>query len=139
VAVDVRTGEVEVTDVVAVQDVGRVINPVTARGQVHGGVAQGIGFALYEDVAWRDGVMANARLSDYILPTSADTPPIRAVFLEVPYAGGPFGAKGLGELPMDGTAPAVVNAVNAALGTALARVPATPERVLEAWLRTPRS
>lgn len=135
VAVDLRTGEVEVTDFVAVQEVGRVINPVTARGQIQGGVAQGIGFALYEDVVWQDGVMSNARMTNYILPTSVDAPPIRVVFLEVPYGGGAFGAKGIGELPMDGTAPAVVNAIDAALGTNLARIPALPERILEAWER----
>jgi CO/xanthine dehydrogenase Mo-binding subunit len=135
VAVDVRTGEVEVTAFVATQEVGRVINPVLARGQVQGGVAQGIGWALYEDVAWRDGVMANARLTNYIVPTSVDLPEVRVVFLEVPHPAGAFGAKGLGELPMDGAAPAVLNAINAALGTALDRVPALPERVLEAWAR----
>jgi CO/xanthine dehydrogenase Mo-binding subunit len=127
VTVDTRTGETEVTDVVAVQDVGRAINPVTARGQVQGGVGQGIGFALYEDVAWQDGAMANARMTDYIVPTSADTPPITVVFIE-----GSSSPKGLGELPMDGTAPAVVNAVNAALGTEITQLPARPERVLQA-------
>jgi CO/xanthine dehydrogenase Mo-binding subunit len=139
VAVDVRTGEVQVQDFVAVQEIGRVINPVTARGQVHGGVAQGIGWALSEEVVWRDGAMANARMTDYIVPTSADTPPIRAVFLEVPHPAGAFGAKGLGELPMDGTAPAVVSAINAALGTSIARLPATPERILEALAPRPET
>ncbi|HEU5322167.1 MAG TPA: xanthine dehydrogenase family protein molybdopterin-binding subunit, partial [Methylomirabilota bacterium] len=100
VEVDTRTGEATVTDFTAVQEVGRVINPVIARGQIEGGVAQGLGLALYEHVAWREGAMANPRLADYILPTSADTPPIRVVFLESPYADGPFGAKGLGELPI---------------------------------------
>jgi CO/xanthine dehydrogenase Mo-binding subunit len=132
VAVDTRTGETEVADFVAVQEVGRVINPVNARGQIQGGVAQGIGWALHEDVAWRDGVMANDRLRDYILPTSADVPATRVVFLESPHPDGAFGAKGIGELPMDGTAPAIVNAINAALGTSIARVPARPERVLDA-------
>jgi CO/xanthine dehydrogenase Mo-binding subunit len=136
VTVDTRTGEVDVAAFTAVQEVGRVINPVTARGQVQGGVVQGLGFALSEHVVWRDGVMANARLTDYIIPTSADAPPIQVAFIEVPYAGGGSGAKGLGELPMDGTAPAVVNAVNAALGTEIARLPALPERVLEARVAT---
>jgi CO/xanthine dehydrogenase Mo-binding subunit len=132
VAVDTRTGEAEVTDFVAVQDVGRVVNPVMARGQVQGGVCQGLGFALYEDVAWRDGVMANARMTNYIVPTSADTPPIAVVFVE--HGPGEDGSspKGLGELPLDGTAPAVVNAINAALGVEITRLPALPERLLEA-------
>jgi CO/xanthine dehydrogenase Mo-binding subunit len=132
VAVDTRTGATVVDDFVAVQEVGRVINPVNARGQIQGGVTQGLGWALHEDVVWRDGVMANDRLRDYILPTSADVPPIHVVFMESPHPGGAFGAKGIGELPMDGTAPAIVNAINAALGTSIARVPAVPERVLEA-------
>jgi len=105
---------------------------VIARGQIEGGVAQGIGYALYEDVVWKDGVMANARMADYILPTSADTPPIRVVFLEEPYADGPFGAKGIGELPIDGPAPAIVNAVNHALGTQATRIPLIPEAIMEA-------
>jgi CO/xanthine dehydrogenase Mo-binding subunit len=135
VSVDTRTGEVTVTDFHAVQEVGRVIHPVIARGQIEGGVAQGIGFALYEHVVWADGVMANPRLTNYIIPTSADVPEIHVVFLEVPLASGPFGAKGLGELPLDGTAPAIINAINMALGTDIAAIPALPEVVLEALER----
>jgi CO/xanthine dehydrogenase Mo-binding subunit len=135
VAVDTRTGEVAVTDFHAIQEVGRVIHPTAARGQIEGGVVQGIGFALQEHVVWRDGVMANPRLTDYIIPTSADVPAIAVRFLEVPLASGPFGAKGLGELPLDGTAPAVVNAINMALGTEIGSVPALPEVVLDHWER----
>jgi CO/xanthine dehydrogenase Mo-binding subunit len=131
VVVDTRTGEVAVSDFHAVQEVGRVIHPSAARGQIEGGVAQGIGFALQEHVVWRDGVMANTRLTNYIIPTSADMPTIAVRFLEVPLASGPFGAKGLGELPLDGTAPAVVNAINMALGTQIASIPALPEVVLD--------
>ncbi len=132
VEVDLRTYAAEVADFVAVQDVGTVIHPVIARGQIEGGVAQGIGYALTEHVAWQDGVMANARMADYILPTSADTPPIRVIFHEVPYPHGPFGAKGLGELPFDGAAPAIVNAINHALTTRLDRIPVLPEVLMEA-------
>ena len=96
-------------------------------------MAQGIGFALHEHVVWRDGVMANPRFTNYIIPTSADMPPIHVRFLEVPLAGAPFGAKGIGELPLDGTAPAVLNAVNMALGTEIASIPALPEVLLDAW------
>jgi CO/xanthine dehydrogenase Mo-binding subunit len=135
VSVDTRTGEVSVDDFWAVQEIGRVINPAVARGQIEGGVVQGLGFALYERVVWRDGVMANPRFTNYIIPTSADTPPVHVRFLEVPLASGPFGAKGIGELPIDGTAPAVINAVNMALGTDVAAVPAVPEVVLDAWAR----
>jgi len=132
VVVDTRTGEVTVTDFYAVQEVGRVINPVIARGQIEGGVAQGVGFALYEHVVWENGVMANPRLTNYIVPTSADTPEVHVRFLEIPLASGPFGAKGLGELPLDGTAPAIVNAINMALGTEIGSIPALPEVVLDA-------
>jgi CO/xanthine dehydrogenase Mo-binding subunit len=132
VELDLVTYEARVTDFVAVQDVGRVLNPALAAGQVEGGVAQGIGFALYEEVVWRDGVMANNRMTNYIMPTSADLPPIRVTFTEVPYAYGPFGAKGVGELPMDGPAPAILNAICHATGLELTRIPALPERIFEA-------
>jgi CO/xanthine dehydrogenase Mo-binding subunit len=127
VSVDLTTCEVHVDDFVAVQEVGRVVHPVLARGQIEGGVAQGIGWALYEDVVWREGRMENAQMTNYIMPTSADLPPIRVEFLEVPYAGGPGGAKGIGELPMDGPAPAIANAIAHATGADVRRVPCTPE------------
>lgn len=132
VAVDVRTFETRVTDFVAVQEVGRVINPVLASGQIEGGVAQGIGFALYENVVWREGRMVNSQMTNYIMPTSADLPPIRVHFEEIPYAHGPSGAKGLGELPIDGPAPAIVNAIENAIGVPINRIPATPEVLMEA-------
>jgi CO/xanthine dehydrogenase Mo-binding subunit len=134
VEVDVLTGETRVLDFTAVQDIGRVMNPVLAGGQVEGGVAQGVGWALLENVVWDRGRMANASMTDYVVPTAMDTPPIRTVFLEPP-AGASAGPKGLGELPMDGPAPAILNAVRHALGTAPRCVPATPERVLEAMDR----
>ena len=132
VAVDIRTFETRVTDFVAVQEVGRVINPVLASGQIEGGVAQGIGLALYEKVVWREGRMVNSQMTNYIMPTSADLPPIRVHFEEIPYAHGPSGAKGLGELPIDGPAPAIVNAIENAIGVPINRIPATPEVLMEA-------
>jgi CO/xanthine dehydrogenase Mo-binding subunit len=131
IEVDVLTGEVQVIDFVAVQEVGRVLNPVLATGQIEGGVAQGIGLALYEKVAWRDGSMANNQMTNYIIATSADIPPIRVYFEEIPYAHGAMGAKGIGELPMDGPAPAVVNAVEDAIGIPFDHVPLMPEDILE--------
>jgi CO/xanthine dehydrogenase Mo-binding subunit len=131
VSVDTRTFEIRVDDFVAVQEVGRVINPVLATGQIEGGVAQGIGWALFEHVAWREGRMANAQMTNYIIPTSMDLPPIRVYFEELPYAHGPGGAKGLGELPMDGAAPAIANAVSHAMGIDVRSIPITPERVFE--------
>jgi CO/xanthine dehydrogenase Mo-binding subunit len=131
VSVDTVTYEARVEDFVAVQEVGRVIHPVLAAGQIEGGVAQGIGWALYESVVWQDGRMLNGQMTNYIIPTSADIPPIRVHFFENPYALGPAGAKGIGELPMDGPAPAILNAVEHATGVAFDRVPLTPEAVME--------
>src|SRR6202040_3163621 len=118
-SVDTRTAEVRVEDFVAVQEVGKVINPVLATGQIEGGVAQGIGFALYEDVVWRDGRMINSQMTNYLMPTSADLPPIRVYFEEIPYQHGPAGAKGIGELPIDGPAPAILNAIEDAIGVSI--------------------
>jgi CO/xanthine dehydrogenase Mo-binding subunit len=124
------TCEVRVDDFVALQEVGRVINPVLATGQIEGGVAQGIGWTLFEQVVWRDGRMANAQMTNYIMPTSVDLPPIRVFFEERPYAHGPGGAKGIGELPMDGAAPAIANAVSQAAGVSITHLPITPESLL---------
>jgi CO/xanthine dehydrogenase Mo-binding subunit len=130
VSVDTRTAEVRVEDFVAVQEVGKVINPVLAAGQIEGGVAQGIGFALYENVVWQEGRMVNGQMTNYIMPTSMDVPPIRVFFEEIPYDRGPAGAKGIGELPLDGTAPAIANAIANATGVDIRRIPVTPETLL---------
>jgi CO/xanthine dehydrogenase Mo-binding subunit len=137
VSVDATTFETRVDDIVAVQEVGRVLHPVLAAGQIEGGIAQAVGYALYEDVVWRDGRMANGQMTNYIMPTSADVPPIRVFFEERPYAHGPFGAKGIGELPMDGIAPAVANAVEHAVGAKVSRIPITPEVLMAALAREP--
>ncbi len=130
VTVDLATWEIQLDDFVALQEVGRVINPVLATGQIEGGVAQGIGWALLEQVVWRDGRMANAQMTNYLMPTSLDLPPIRVFFEETPYAHGPGGAKGIGELPMDGVAPAIANAVSQAAGVDVRQIPITPERLM---------
>jgi CO/xanthine dehydrogenase Mo-binding subunit len=132
VAVDSVTFEARVTDFVALQEVGKVIHPVLAAGQIEGGVAQAIGMALYENVVWREGRMANGQMTNYIMPTAADVPPIRVFFEEQPYPFGPHGAKGIGELPMDGPAPAIVNAIENAIGISIREIPATPEVLMEA-------
>jgi CO/xanthine dehydrogenase Mo-binding subunit len=131
VAVDPITCEVSVQDFVAVQEVGKVINPVLAIGQIEGGVAQAIGWALHERVVWREGRMANGQMTNYIMPTSMDLPPIRVFFDERPYPYGPAGAKGIGELPMDGAAPAILNAVHHATGIHADGIPLTPEAMLD--------
>lgn len=131
VSVDMRTAETRVEDFIAVQEVGKVINPVLAVGQIEGGVAQGIGFALYEKVVWQEGRMVNGQMTNYIIPTSMDVPPIRVFFEEIPYERGPAGAKGIGELPLDGTAPAIANAIAHATGVDITRIPVTPEVLME--------
>jgi CO/xanthine dehydrogenase Mo-binding subunit len=133
VAVELTTYETRVEDFVAVQEVGKVIHPILAAGQIEGGVAQGIGYALYEKVEWRDGRMANGQMTNYIMPTAADVPPIRVFFTETPYAYGPGGgAKGIGELPMDGPAPAILNAIEHATGLPVNAIPLLPEDLMAA-------
>jgi CO/xanthine dehydrogenase Mo-binding subunit len=132
VAVDLVTCGVDVKDFVALQEVGRVLHPVLAKGQIAGGVAQGIGFALYEKVVWQNGRMQNGQMTNYIMPTSADLPPIRVFFEELGNVHGAYGAKGIGELPMDGPAPAVVNAIEDALGIRFDSIPLMPEDIFAA-------
>jgi CO/xanthine dehydrogenase Mo-binding subunit len=132
VAVDRVTCSVDVKDFVALQEVGRVLHPVLAKGQIAGGVAQGIGFALYEKVVWQNGRMQNGQMTNYIMPTSADLPPIRVFFEELGNVHGAYGAKGIGELPMDGPAPAVVNAIEDALGISFDSIPLMPEDIFAA-------
>jgi CO/xanthine dehydrogenase Mo-binding subunit len=131
VTIDTVTCEVRVDDFVALQEVGKVIHPLLAAGQIEGGIAQGIGFALYENVTWQDGRMINNQMTNYIIPTSADIPPIRVYFEELPFAYGPAGAKGIGELPMDGAAPAILNAVEDALKINVDQVPLMPESLMQ--------
>ena len=131
VSVDLLTYEAHVQDFVALQEVGRVINPVLAAGQIEGGVAQAIGFTLFENVVWEKGRMINNQMTNYIIPTAADIPPIRVFFDENPYAYGPSGAKGIGELPMDGAAPAILSAIENATGVSFKHVPLMPESLME--------
>ncbi len=131
ISFDELTYEAHVEDFVALQEVGRVLNPVLAAGQIEGGVAQAIGFTLFEHVVWKDGRMANNQMTNYIIPTPADIPPIRVFFEENPYAYGPGGAKGIGELPMDGAAPAILNAIENATGVSFNHVPLMPEMMME--------
>jgi CO/xanthine dehydrogenase Mo-binding subunit len=129
--VDRVTWEVRPTKVTTVVEIGKAIHPVMATGQVDGGTVQGLGYALLEDVVMRDGRMANAQLTNYIIPTPLDTPAFDTTILESPYRHGPFGAKGVGEMPIDGPAPAVVNALRS-VGFDVRAIPATPERLMAA-------
>jgi len=132
VEVDLDTGEVAVTDVVAADDIGRVIHPVLAEGQVEGGTLQAVGYATIEEIKLADGRYLNDRLATYIIPTALDAPVITAILVEAPFSGAPHGAKGVGELPMDVGAPAVVAAIHDAMGVWIHELPATPERILTA-------
>jgi CO/xanthine dehydrogenase Mo-binding subunit len=132
VEVDLRTYAVRVTDFTAAQEIGRVVNPTLARGQIQGGVVQGIGWALYEDVVLEEGAMKNCQMTNYVIPACGDLPPIRVLFLEQPSPHGPRGAKGIGELPIDGPAPAVLNAVSRALEREFREIPLTPEKLFQA-------
>ncbi len=136
VAVDTRTYQATCTGFWAMQEVGKVLHPVLAAGQIEGGVAQGIGYALYEKCEWRNGRLLNNQMTNYIMPTSADLPPIHVLFEEIPSIHGAFGAKGIGELPMDGPAPAILNAVEAATGIRFTHCPLLPEDIFERMTRS---
>ncbi len=132
VTVDLTSYTASIDDFVAVQEVGKVLHPVLARGQIAGGIAQGIGYTLYEKVIWQNGRMQNGQMTNYIMPTSADLPPIRVFFEEMGNIHGAFGAKGIGELPMDGPAPAILNAAEDALKVRFNSIPLLPEDIFEA-------
>jgi CO/xanthine dehydrogenase Mo-binding subunit len=125
---DADTFEVKPIKMTVVHEFGRPIHPALARGQIEGGTAQGLGYALIENVVMKNGAMANSQLTNYVIPTTLDMPELDIVMMENPYPGGPFGAKGLGELPMDGPGPAVVNALRQ-LGCDIREIPATPEHI----------
>jgi len=131
VEVDRDTWEVKPLSFTSVHEIGKAIHPMLTLGQIEGGSAQGLGYALLEEVVMRDGRMANASLTNYIIPTTLDTPAMDIVVLENPYPHGPFGAKGVGEMPIDGPAPAVINALRHA-GFDLRAIPATPEKIMAA-------
>jgi CO/xanthine dehydrogenase Mo-binding subunit len=133
VEVDPDTWQATPTRFTTVHEIGKAIHPAQTRGQIEGGSAQGIGYALLEEVVMRDGRMANSQLTNYTIPTTLDTPSIDVVALENPYAHGPFGAKGVGEMPIDGPAPAIVNALRHA-GFDVREIPATPEQIMRCAL-----
>jgi CO/xanthine dehydrogenase Mo-binding subunit len=132
VEVDLDTAEVAVLSVVAVDDVGHAIHRVLCEGQVEGGTLQAVGYATIEEIKLLDGRYLNDRLQTYIIPTSLDAPRIDAILVEAPFADSPHHAKGVGELPMDVGAPAVVAAIHDAIGAWINDLPASPERLLAA-------
>jgi CO/xanthine dehydrogenase Mo-binding subunit len=132
VEVDPDTFATRVTRLTTVSDVGRVIHPVMCAGQVEGGALQALAWGYLEEMKMKDGRYLNDRLQTYLIPTMADAPDMETILLENPTTAGPFGAKGVGELPMDGGAPALLQAIENATGIPLCTLPATPERILEA-------
>src|SRR5438067_6301047 len=134
VEVDLDTYEVSLLDVSTATDVGRAIHPVLAEGQVEGGTVQALGYALLVEHVWSKGRLLNTRMQNYVIPTALDVPRLHTTLLENPYPQGPYGAKGLGELPMDGPAPAVVGAVLHATGKLIPDLPLSPDRVMRAVL-----
>jgi CO/xanthine dehydrogenase Mo-binding subunit len=133
VAADPETGSVRVLDYVAIQDVGFPINPGEVEGQIHGGVTQGLGWALYEQLAYDEsGQALTSSLMDYALPNITDIPPITPVFVQIPSALGPFGAKGVGEPPVVPVGATIANAVYDAVGVRMEQLPITPERLFTA-------
>lgn len=130
VTVDTETGLVTVDRITAVHDVGKVINPLLIQGQVHGGVALGLGYCLSEELQVHEGRVLNPNFADYKMMTAPQMPPIVTHFVETEDAEGPYGAKGIGEAPAICVAPAVANAVYLATGKRFTRLPMSPERVL---------
>ena len=136
VAVDTETGEITLLKSAACHDVGRAINPTAVEGQIQGGSAQGLGYALMEEVVVKKGIIQTPSLAEYLIPTSRDIPTTEAIILESGSGVGPFGAKGIGEPSLTPAAPAVANAVADAIGVRIPGLPLTPEKVLAALDRT---
>jgi len=133
VEVDVETGQVYVRRFVSAVDIGTVVHPRLAAGQVEGAVAQAVGYAICEEVLLdRRGRVLNPNFLDYKIPTALDLPEQQTIFVPTDEPSGPFGAKAAGEVPIDGPAPAIVNAICDAVGVRMYRIPATPERVWRA-------
>ena len=133
--VDKLTYEVRVRKVTTAQDVGKAVNPQLVKGQIMGGTARALGWALLEHADFQGGWMRNSQLTNYLIPTFADAPPMDVTIVEEPYSRGPHGAKGLGEMPMDLPAPAVVSAVADATGRWFSEIPVLPERICHELLR----
>ncbi|MBI2983352.1 MAG: molybdopterin-dependent oxidoreductase, partial [Chloroflexi bacterium] len=130
VDVDLGTGLVRVVQVATAQDVGKAINPLAVIGQLEGGIAQGLGLAVMEEIQLKDGRVRNPSFTDYLLPTILDMPPVVADVIEHPHPDAPYGAKGVGEPPTISSTPAIVAAIRAATGKPLNRVPVRPDDIV---------
>ncbi|WP_251859917.1 molybdopterin cofactor-binding domain-containing protein [Clostridium sp. Marseille-Q2269] len=132
VEVDTDTGRVDVIRAAHGQDVGRALNPLLIEGQMDGGFAMGMGYAIFEDIGLKNGKMKNNRFTNYILPTAMDVPDVQNIIIEDPESTAPFGAKGIGEPTMVSVAPAILNAIYNAVGVRVTEIPVTPEKLLKA-------
>ena len=130
VEVDLKTGHTDVKEIWAVHDVGKVIFPQGAYGQLFGGISHGLGYALYEDLDFQDGYAQNVNFDTYLIPTAVDMPEIQGGFVEAAFSKGPFGAKNIAEPSMVPTAPAILNAIANATGRRIRKLPANLERVM---------
>jgi CO/xanthine dehydrogenase Mo-binding subunit len=131
VDVDPDLGLVKVVQVATAQDVGRALNPLSVVGQIEGGIAQGLGLAVMEEIVLRDGHIRNPSFTDYLLPTFLDAPEVVMSLVEEPDPQAPLGAKGVGEPPCISVTPAIVAAIRAATGAALPRVPVRPQDICQ--------
>lgn len=129
VAVDPTTGQVTVRRITTAHDVGTIINPIGHQGQIEGGLVQGLGFALMEELRTEDGRISTLSLGDFKLPTIQDIPPLTTVLLEEPVGPGPFNAKAIGEGSISPVAPAIANAVADACGVRITELPLTAEKI----------
>ena len=129
VEVDTETGYYEVLNLIAVHDCGKAINPLLTEGQIEGGIGNGIGYAMFEEMIVKDGKVVNSQLTDYIVPTALDMPNIITEIVERPEPTGVFGAKGIGEPSLMPTAPAIANAIQDAVGIKLRELPITSEKI----------
>jgi len=129
VDVDTELGLVKVVEIATAQDVGKAMNPQAVEGQIHGGIAQGLGLAVMEEIQVTDGMVRNPSFTDYLIPTILDMPPVRLDVLELADPHAPYGLRGIGEPPTISSTPAVVAAIRAATGLDLTRVPVRPEHI----------
>lgn len=132
VEVDTDTGKVKVLTIASATDAGKAINPILVEGQIEGGAVQGVGYAIMEEMKVKNGEFQNASFSTYLIPTAVDAPRITPLIVEVPDPTGPYGAKGVGEPALIPTAPAILNAINNAIGVRIRNLPASPEKILTA-------
>ena len=128
--VDTELGLVRVVEIATTQDVGKVMNRVQCEGQVQGGISQGLGLALMEEIRLQDGVVRNPSFTDYLIPTILDMPPVRLELLETPHPDAPYGLNGVGEPPSIASTPAIAAALRAATGRPVVRVPVRPDDLL---------